>query len=179
MNETTLDCLTDRHLQLFGTIIQWFAQYESLMQDVMVTVTGSDFAAVMLLTRGLDFNAKRLALLDLLRHRAVPLDHFDRVCAYLTIPQNLTPLRNDILHSTWRSSEPPNSIQPNWILRLPPSIVPLRTDPNAPDEAFIEHIQDEMAYTLDDLDKIAVTLAGNHHRFFEYLHKVGLVRSTA
>jgi hypothetical protein len=179
MNETTLDSLGERHLQLFGTIIQWFAQYESLMQDVMATVTGSDFAAIMLLTRGLDFNEKRLALLDLLRHRPVPLDHFDRVCSYLTIPQNFAPLRNDIAHSTWRSSEPANSIQPNWILRLPAGIVPLRNDPNAPEEAFIERGQDDVAYTLDDLEKIAVALAGNHRQFFEYLLQVGLVRSTA
>jgi hypothetical protein len=69
----TPDCLTEQHLLLFGAIIQWFARHELLMQDIMATVAGSDTAAIMLLTRGLDFEGKRQALLDLLRHRAVPL----------------------------------------------------------------------------------------------------------
>ncbi len=104
------DCLTERHLLLFGTIIHWFAGYERLILEISATVAGSDYAAVMLLTRGLDFEGKRKALLDLLRHRAVPLDQYDRVCEYLKIPQGLTQLRNDIAHSTWTAVR-----YSNWI----------------------------------------------------------------
>ena len=69
-----MDYLKDRHLLLFGKIVQWFARYELLMQQVMATVTGSDSASVMLLTRGLDFSGKRRALFDLLRHRTDRID---------------------------------------------------------------------------------------------------------
>jgi hypothetical protein len=93
MKEMSLDCLTERHLLLFGIIIQWFARYELLIQDVMATVVGSDLAAVILLTRDLDFSGKRRALLELLRHWTIPLNQFDRISAYLMVPHTLTPLR--------------------------------------------------------------------------------------
>jgi hypothetical protein len=48
---TTSDCLTERHLMLFGTIVHWFARYEVLMQQIIATVIGSHLADVMLLTR--------------------------------------------------------------------------------------------------------------------------------
>jgi hypothetical protein len=72
-------CLTERHLTLFGTIVQWFARYELLMQKIMATVIGLDSAAVILLTRGLTFDDKHRALLGLLRHRGIPLDQFDAI----------------------------------------------------------------------------------------------------
>ena len=56
MKKADLDCLTERHLLLFGTVIQWFARYEWLMQEVMATVAESDAGSIMLLTRGLDFS---------------------------------------------------------------------------------------------------------------------------
>ncbi len=77
MKEKLSDFLTKQHLLLFGIIIRWFARYELLMQEIMARVAGADCAAVMLLTRSLDFNAKRHALFHLLRHRTVPLDRFD------------------------------------------------------------------------------------------------------
>ena len=121
MEKADLGCLTERHLQLFGAIIQWFARYEWLMQEVMATVAGSNSGSVMLLTRGLDFSGKRQALFDLLRHRTVPLDRYDRINGYLMVPHTLTPLRDDIAHSTWIPGPSSNSIQPDWILRLPPA----------------------------------------------------------
>jgi hypothetical protein len=117
MKEMSLDCLTERHLLLFGLIIQWFARYELLIQDVMATVSGSDLASVMLLIRDLDFSGKRRALLELLRHWTIPLNQFDRISDYLMVPHTLTPLRNNIAHSVWIASSPPDSIQPDWILR--------------------------------------------------------------
>jgi hypothetical protein len=178
MKKTILDCLTEPHLLLFGTIIQWFARYELLMQEVMATVAGSDSASVMLLTSGLDFSGKRQALLTLLRHRAIPVDQFDRVYDYLLVPQTLTPLRNDIAHSAWIPGPSSNSIQPDWILRLPPSVKPLRDDLDAPSKSFVERDRDEATYTLDDLDEIVKNLAENHRRFSDYLHGVGLIRGT-
>jgi hypothetical protein len=178
MNNATPECLTPRHLQLFGTIVQWFARYELLMQDVMATVAGADAAAVMLLTRRLDFADKRRVLLDLLRHRPAPLDQFDRIRGYLVIPENLTPLRNDIAHSAWRPGLAPTGIQPNWILRVPPSVRPSRGDPASP-ESYVEDNEDRIEYTLDDLSQIVESLAENYVLFQAYLREVGLVPARA
>jgi hypothetical protein len=52
MEKPLSDCLTERHLSPVGSIVQWFARYEALMQAVMAAGAGADFAAVMLLTGG-------------------------------------------------------------------------------------------------------------------------------
>ena len=57
--------------------------------------------SIMLLTRSLDFSAKRRALFDLLRRRAIPLDQFDRLNEFFTVPQTLAALRDEIAHSAW------------------------------------------------------------------------------
>lgn len=178
MKQTSLGCLTERHLQLFGTIIQWFARYELLMQEIMATVAGTDAGAIMLLTSGLDFSGKRQALFELMRHRTVPLDQYDGVYAYLTPLHTLTPLRNDIAHSSWIPGPVADGIQPDWILRMPPSIKPLRSDIEAPSEKFVEVDQDKSTYTLDGLSEIIQTLETNHARFSEYLREVGLIRGS-
>jgi hypothetical protein len=165
-------------LQLFGTIVQWFARYELLMQDVMATVAGSDSAAVMLLTRRLDFAAKRQVLLDLLRHRPVPLDQFDRIRGHLVIPDNLTPLRNNIAHSAWKPGVSATGVQPNWILRIPPSVKPSRGDP-AMSGTYLEDDDDQIEYTLEDLAQIVESLAGNYVLFLAYLTEVDLVPGRA
>ena len=178
MNNATLDCLTPRHLQLFGTIVQWFARYELLMQDVMATVAGSDSAAVMLLTRRLDFAAKRQVLLDLLRHRPVPLDQFDRIRGHLVIPDNLTPLRNNIAHSAWAPGASATGVQPNWILRIPPSVKPSHGDSTA-SGPYVEDDEDRVEYTLYDLGQIVENLAENYTLFLAYLREVDLVPGRA
>ena len=104
----------------------------------MATVTGSDLAAIILLTRDLDFSGKWRALLELLRHWTIPLDQFDRISAYLMVPHTLTPLRNNIAHSAWISGATTHSIQPDWILRPAPGIKPLHNDPGAPSDEFVE-----------------------------------------
>ena len=126
MNRAILGSLTERHLMLFGTIIQLFARYELLMQEIMTTVSGADPAAIMLLTHGLDFREKRRALLDLLFHWTVPVDQYDRIGAFLLVPEELTPLANDIAHSAWVSDQSSSWIQPDWILRTPASVKPPR-----------------------------------------------------
>jgi hypothetical protein len=168
------DCLTERHLLLFGTIIHWFARYERLMLEISATVAGSDYAAMMLLTRGLDFEGKRKALLDLLRHRAVPLDQYDRVCEYLKIPHGLTRLRNDIAHSTWTSVRYSNWIQPDWILQPPPRVKAWRNDSAVSGGDSVED-DDKVGYTIDDFDEIARTLSANHEGFVNYLREVRLI----
>ncbi len=178
MKNATPDCLTTRHLQLFGTIVQWFARYELLMQDVMATVAGCDAAAIMVLTRRLDFAGKRQVLLDLLRHRPVPLDQFDRVRGYLVIPDNLTPLRNNIVHSAWRPGSSATGVQPNWILGIPPSVKPLRGDPAMPG-SYVEDDDDRTEFTLDDLGQIVDSLAENYGMFLSYLQEVDLVAGRA
>jgi hypothetical protein len=138
MEKPFSDCLTDRHLSLFGSIVQWFARYEVLMQDVMAALAGADSTTVMFLTRGLNFNGKRRALLDLLRHRSIPLDQFDRIDRHLVVPDTFSSLREDIAHSTWILSAPSSWIQPNWILRMPAGVKPLRSDPCALGQNFVE-----------------------------------------
>jgi hypothetical protein len=75
--------LTERHLLLFGTIVQWFARYERLMVEAMAGLAGVDPTSVALMTRELRFEEKRRALLNILRYRKVPIDQYDRVCEYL------------------------------------------------------------------------------------------------
>jgi len=176
MNKAILGSLTERHLMLFGTIIQLFARYELLMQEVMALVSGADPAAVMLLTRSLDFREKRRALLDLLFHWTVPVDQYDRISAFLLVPEELTPLRNDIAHAAWVSDQSSSWIQPDWILRPPASIKPLRDDPRVGGERFIERNDDKATYTLKGLEDIVNSLATNYELLTEYLQKVKLIR---
>jgi hypothetical protein len=170
MKPADLDCLTERHLLLFGTIIQWFARYELLMQEIMAAVTEADSGSVILLVRGLDFSGKRQALIDLLRHRTIPLDRYDEINRYLMVAHTLTPLRNDIAHSGWIPGPSSDGIQPNWVLRIPPSITPLHGD------GLIEREEDKVTYSLAELDEIVETLAVNYRRFVDYLREIGLVR---
>ena len=169
MKQVDLGCLTEHHLQLFGAIIQWFARYEWLMQELIATVAGSDSGSVMLLMRSLDFSGKRQALFDLLRHRGVPLDRYDRINAYLMVPYTFTPLRDEIAHSTWIPARSPASIQPDWILRVPPSIRPFRGD------GLVKREDDKVNYSVQELSETVDTLAANYELFFAYVKEIGLV----
>jgi hypothetical protein len=177
MKQMKLGCLSEQHLLLFGAIIQWFARYELLVQEIMATVAGADPASVMFLTRHLDFSGKRLALLELLRHWTTPLDQFDRVGEYLMVPHTFVPLWNDITHSLWTPGPSSSWIQPDWILRPPARVKALHDDPTAPSEHFVERDQDKVAYSLDDLNEVVETLAANYERFSDYLREVGLIPS--
>jgi len=170
-----MGCLGEQHLLLFGAIIQWFARYELLIQQVIAKIVGTELASVILVTRNLDFGGKRLVLLDLLRHWTIPLDRFDRVSEYLMVPHNLTPLWTDIIHSTWTPGVSSSWIQPDWILGLPAKVKALHDDPAAPSEKFVERDLDKVAYTLNDLSEITEALAANYERFSDYLNDIGLV----
>ncbi len=175
MSAMILGCLNDRHLMLFGTIVQLFARYELLMQEIMATVIRSDSAAIILLTRSLTFDDKRRALLSLLRHRSVPLDQFDAVNDYLEVPHTLSALYNDIEHSAWIAGLSPNSIQPNWILQLPPTIKPIHRPADTRSEDFIEDEDDQAEYTLNGLAEAVETLGKNYELFFDYVRKNNLI----
>ncbi|MDN0073658.1 hypothetical protein QU481_01955 [Crenobacter sp. SG2303] len=175
MKDYSIDCLTERHFLLFGTITHWFAKYEMLMQQIMATVAGSDYISVKLLTLSLNFGQKHATLFNLLRHGRLPFDQYDRISAFLQVPYALLPLRNDIAHSIWVARPPSNSIQPDWIFNYPPSILPVYEGLGEPNRHFMEHIQEEACYTVADLDTVAVNLATNYSEFREYLRKVGLI----
>jgi hypothetical protein len=179
MNKAILGSLSERHLLLFGAIVQLFAQYELLMQEVMTKISGADQAAIMLLTRRLDFGEKRRALLDLLYHWTVPVDQYDRISAFLLVPENLSQLRHDIAHTAWISDQSSSWIQPDWILRIPPSVKPLYPDPRAGSERFIERTDDKMTYTLQGLEDIVNSLASNYELLVEYLQQIDLIHKDA
>lgn len=179
MNRAILGSLTERHLMLFGTIVQLFARYELVMQEIMTTVSGADPAAIMLLTRGLDFREKRRALLDLLFHWTIPVDQYDRIGAFLLMPDELMPLHNDIAHAAWKSDQTSSWIQPNWILRTPESIKPVRDAPLLGGARFIERNDDKATYTIKGLEDIVNSLASNYELFTEYLQGAKLINAEA
>jgi hypothetical protein len=176
MNKAILGSLTERHLMLFGTIVQLFAQYELLMQEVMTKISGADPAAILLLTRPLDFGEKRRALLDLLYHWTVPVDHYDRIGAFLLVPESLAGLHHDIAHATWIADQSSSWIQPDWILRVPPSIKPVRDDALAGGDRFIERKDNKATYTLKGLEDIVNSLASNYELLVKYLQQIDLIR---
>jgi hypothetical protein len=165
-------------MERFGTIMQWFAHYELLMQDVMASIAGADAAAIMLLTRRLDFVEKRRVLLDLMRHRPVPMDQSDRILGFLAIPDSLTGLRDDIAHSAWAPGALATGVQPNWVLRIPSSVRPSHGGP-AMSGAYVEDPQEGVEYTLDDLSEIVETLASNYALFRSYLSEKSLTPRSA
>lgn len=169
------DCLSEHHLLLFGTIIQWFARYERIMLDIAAKVATSDYASLMILMSGLDFEGKRQALLHLLQHRKIPLDQCDHIRVYLGVPQALTRLRNDIAHATWISAPYTHWIQPEWILRPPSRIKPLANDPNAPTDGFVETEDEKIGYTIEDLEEAVKNLSANYENFGSYLREFHLI----
>lgn len=176
MNRSPSDCLTEKHLALFGAIIHWFARYEVLMQEVMATVAEGNAASIMILTRNLDFGEKRKVLLDLLRHREVPLDQFDRVGEFLMVPHSAESLRYDIAHSEWMPAGSSSWIQPDWIVNRPKTVKPMRDSVNGESGHYIERERDKSSYSLADLEHAADTLAGNYAALSTYLLGVGLIR---
>jgi hypothetical protein len=168
MDRMDLNCLTERHLLIFGTIVQWFARYELLIQEIIAAAAGCDSGSIIVLTHDLDFRVKRQALLDLLRHRNIPLDQYDRINAYLMVPYTLASLRNNIVHSAWIAGPASSWVQPDWVRRLPPSVRPFQGN------GLIESEQDKVAFSLEDLNESVETLATNYTGFSSYLREVGL-----
>jgi hypothetical protein len=166
------DVLSDNHLLLFGRIVQVYARYELLIQRLMAKVAGSTPAAVMILTRGLDFSGKREAILDLLRHSKIPLDQFDHINKLLVVPETLSQLRHDVAHCIWVKGAAPDSIQPDWILKPVPSVRPLHQTAEA--SLPIETEADRVTYSLDQLEAACGNLEGNLETLEDYLKEIGL-----
>jgi hypothetical protein len=93
MNGTEQECLTEQHLLLLGAAVHWFAKYEVLVQTVMAQPAETNLTCVTVLTRSLDFSEKRLALLDLLRVKAIPNDQWERVRSSDNVSYTLDDLR--------------------------------------------------------------------------------------
>jgi hypothetical protein len=179
MSEKIMGCLTDQHLIHFGTIIQCFVRHEVLVQEIMAAVSGADVTSIKLLTGALSFTEKREALLNLLRHRAVPIDRFEHIRNYLQMPRTYTTLRNDIAHSTWTEGLPQNSISPIWLTHGPMQAVKPVHDIGKGAKEYIEDQEDKTTYTLDDLREIGENLALNYIGFRDYIARVDLMSSPA
>lgn len=177
MSEKVSTGLTERHLLLFGTIIQWFARYESLMQEIMATVSGADATSIKLLTDGIGFAEKRRALLNLLRHRAVPFDQIEQIQSYLQVVRTFAQLRDDIAHSVWITGQPQNLIWPAWLTHGPLTAVKPLHDLGKHMEDFVEDKDDKVTYTLDDFADISESLATNYTGLREYAVGHGLAPS--
>lgn len=161
------EILTQRHLAVFGAILQGFARYELTIEHAIAGLLQTDTSSIAVLMRQVSFMDKRMALLDLLRERSVPGDRWERIFAHLAVPACHVGLRNYIAHSTWTASPEPKSIQPNWILRWPSGIEPELQAPRSEDNQ----------YTFEMLDEIAGNLASGHRQFLAYLNDVGLISS--
>ncbi len=165
----------ERHFMLFGKIVQSFAAHELLMSRIMAHLLGTQTASAMLVTHHLTFEEKHRTLLDLLRHRNVPLDQYDRVRTYLNVLLTLAPLRNDIVHSVWVPAQSPGLIQPDWILNPPPRLKALHAGADSPPGDFVEDDTEKSAYSLDDFTEIAANLENNLALFSDYAAEAGLV----
>jgi hypothetical protein len=174
MSQTTTISDRDEYLRHFGEILQCFAEYEAVMQEIMAAVSGADLTSIRLLTMGLNFTDKRDALFNLLRHRAVPIDRVEHVRNYLQMPRTYTALRNDIAHSIWADTEPRNAIRPLWATHGPLKAVKPVHDIGKGQKEFIEDYEDRVAYTLDDLREIAANLTRDCAQFRAYVTSVGL-----
>jgi len=171
--------LSEQHLCQFGAIIQCFARYELTIQQAMASVCGTDLQAIMTLTAALDFEEKRKALLDLLRHREIPLNQFDRVFACLRIPQTYTPLRNAINHCIWKPGAGENSVQPDWLFAARRTVEPACVDAGESVARFTTLSDERLQYTLEELREIADELADNHRFFHASLEQIGLLPNTS
>lgn len=165
MGNVQNEVLTERHLAAFGAILQCFASYELTIERAIAGLLHTDTASIAILMRQLDFMAKRLAFLDLLRERSIPGDRWERIFAHLTVPSSHLGLRNHIAHSTWKASPEPKSIQPDWILRWVPGIEPTLRGP----------MSDVVSYTFEGISEIAGNLAIGHERFAACLIEMGLI----
>lgn len=169
MGNVQNEVLTEQHLAVFGAILQCFARYELTLERAIAGLLQTEASSIATLMRQLDFTAKRLALLDLLRERSIPGDRWERIYAHLAVPASQVGLRNQIAHSTWRASPQPKSIQPDWILRWAPSIE--SSQPGSRPE--------DGGYTFEMLSEVAANLAMNHERFLAYLTEAGFISVAA
>jgi hypothetical protein len=177
MTNAIYGCLTERHLTLFGTIAQGFLRHELLMQEIMATVIGSDTASVMILTRGLSFDAKRDALFSLLLDWRVPVDQTNMIRGYFLLPDALRTLRDDIEHAAWSPGPIPNSIIPDSVRQRPPTSIKVE-EQWLEDFAKTGHIE-VRGYDLDFLAECTEKLEENYEAFETFVQEVCLIHRQA
>jgi len=176
LNDDFANVLSEQHLCLFGQIVQCFAHYELTIARVLSNVGGTDLQAVLTLTQGTGFDDKRRALLDLFRHREIPLDRFDRVFACLQVPHTYLPLLSAIEHSLWRKGAAEDSIQPDWLFAARRTVEPACADAGEPVGRFTALSATPMQYTLKELRGIANELMDSHRFFVTSLKEMDLLR---
>jgi hypothetical protein len=116
-------------------------------------------------------------LLDLLRHRAVPFDRIERIRAYLEVLNAISPLRNDIAHSVWTQGKSEHVIKPAWLTHGPLTAVKPVHDVGENAKDFIAAYEDQVTYTLENLEETVKNLQTNYAGFEKYLAENGLLSS--
>jgi hypothetical protein len=164
-----------RHFLLFGAILQTFAAHELLIARIAAHILGTEIEPIIILMRSLSFEEKCKALLDLLRHRGVPLDRYDRVNTFLTFLLTFVRLRRELIHSVWSEAPSPTALQPDWILHPVPRIAPLNAAPNTAPGYFVEKDYETLTYSLGELNQIAKELDANLASFSGYVADVDLI----
>jgi hypothetical protein len=131
--------LSERHLLLFGSIANWFARYERLMAEAMASSPEPIFFVSVALM------TRRLSFEE--KRRALL----------------------NIFRSTWVVHRELNSIQSDWILKLPPSI---RPSLGALDDDLIKGEDEKVGYTIDDLTDVVRSLSLNYAAFADYIKEI-------
>jgi hypothetical protein len=167
--------LDERHFLRFGEIVQLFAEHELLLGRTVAHVLGTQAAPVLLLMQAMSFEEKRKALLDLMRHREIPLDHFDAVSSFFGFLLPFLPLRHNIVHATWSIASSDDMLQPAWILKLPPRVKPVIAKADEGQNSFVEDPEEKMGYSLAELSEIAAQLRSNLAALADYLVEIGWV----
>ncbi|VVE65146.1 hypothetical protein PAN31117_01772 [Pandoraea anapnoica] len=172
-------CLSERHLLAFAKIVRCFAHYEFTIDTACCALTKCEPTCFSLLTRPLDFRARRVMLLDVLRQVGYPMDRYDRISACLMVPFTYSMLLHDILHSRWVRHSEGGGIQPAWIFDLAPSVEPHRDWCDECVEEPLPRSADDHAYSLDQLETVARRLSAEHRALVAYLMEIGLLPASS
>jgi hypothetical protein len=107
------DALSDEHVRAFGSITTYWANYEALLETIIVAVYGFDETHGRAFTANLNYAGKR----DMLRAMATAKANkatgfYDVVEEVLDKAQPLADLRNLVAHAVWRPGKRPRAIEP-------------------------------------------------------------------
>ncbi len=161
--------LTDDHFLLFGRITQAYARHEALMEEIMAAVSGADATSVKLMTNHLPFGWKRAVMLNLLRHRGVPVGRIDEVLAFFAPLHTMLQLRDDIAHSSWVQTDPLTAIKPSWLNTGPRWALKPVHDIAGEGKTYVEDDVEQFTYTLESLVEVADRLDENEAALKRYL----------
>ena len=154
--------VTEQQLGTFGAIVHFFGRHEMLMQVTMAALMHTEFGAVVALTSGMGYAAKRDGLLALLEFVPPDKEHDEKLRWFVGNLHQHARLRNHIAHCGWSSGAKPNSIKPLSVSTRGATVKVLGMSD-----------QDD-EYTLADLERIAHALAANYNRWHDFLVESGL-----